>query len=112
MRFADVSFFELHPAFDEESFVQRQKEIKNSDYDQLVSAVKRVNAMIMEDPSLEGGCAIGHSYLCLQSEDVDLETLQSIVQYELIPLIKEYWFDNKTNFEAARTILRKAVSLE
>ncbi|MPL90318.1 hypothetical protein SDC9_36366 [bioreactor metagenome] len=106
------SFFELHPAFDEGSFVKRQEEIKNPDYDNLVDAVKKVNEMIMEDPSLEGGCAIGHSYLCLQSKDVALETLQSIVKYELIPLIKEYWFDNKTNFEAGSTILRKAVSLE
>jgi len=106
------SFFELHPAFDEESFVKQQKEINDPDYDLLVSAVKRVNEMILEDPSLEGGCAIGHSYLCLQPEDVNLETLQSIVQYELIPLIKEYWFDNKINFEKASTILRKAVSPE
>ncbi len=44
--------------------------------------------MIMVDPSLEEGCAIGHSYLCLQPDAVNLETLQSTVKYELIPLIK------------------------
>ena len=106
------SFFELHPAFDEESFVKRQKEINDTDYDKLVSAVKQVNKMIMDDSSLGMGCVIGHSYLCLKSEDVNTETLQSIVEYEILPLLKEYWFDNKTNFEAGSTLLRKAVSLE
>lgn len=106
------SFFELHPAFDEASFMKRQKEIGDPNYDKLVSALKQVNEMIMGDPSLGDGCVIGHSYLCLKSEDVNLETLQSIVEYELIPLIKEYWFDNKTNFEAGSTVLHKAVSLE
>ena len=66
----------------------------------------------MGDSSLGAGCVIGHSYLCLKSEDVNLETLRSIVEYELIPLLKEYWFDNKTNFDAESTVLRKAVSLE
>lgn len=106
------SFFELHPAFDEESFVKRQKEIDDQDYNKLVSAVKQVNKMIMDDSSLGGGCVIGHSYLCLTSEDVNLETLQSIVEYEILPLLKEYWFDNKTNFDAGSTVLRNAVSLE
>ena len=106
------SFFELHPAFDEESFVKRQKEIDDQDYNKLVSAVKQVNKMIMDDSSLGVGCVIGHSYLCLKSEDVNTETLQSIVEYEILPLLKEYWFDNKTNFEAGNTLLRKAVSLQ
>lgn len=106
------SFFELQPAFDEESFVKRQKEISNSDYDKLVSAVIEVNMMIQNDSSLGRGCVIGHSYLCLNPDEVTRETLQSIVEYELIPLLKEYWFDNKTNFETESTILRKAVSLE
>jgi 5-methylcytosine-specific restriction protein B len=106
------SFFELHPAFDEASFMKRQKEIGDPNYDKLVSALKQVNEMIMGDPSLGEGCVIGHSYLCLKSEDVNLETLRSIVEHELIPLIKEYWFDNKTNFEAGSTVLHKAVSLE
>ncbi len=106
------SFFELHPTFDEESFVKRQKEIDDQDYNKLVSAVKQVNKMIMDDSSLGGGCVIGHSYLCLKSEDVNLETLQSIVEYEILPLLKEYWFDNKTNFDAGSTVLRNAVSLE
>ena len=106
------SFFELHPAFDEESFVKRQNEINDPYYNKLVSAVKQVNKMIMDDSSLGVGCVIGHSYLCLKSEDVNLETLQSIVEYEILPLLKEYWFDNKTNFDAGSTLLRNAVSLE
>ena len=32
----------------------------------------------------------------LTSDTVNVQTLSSIVEYELIPLLKEYWFDEPT----------------
>ena len=39
------------------------------------------------------GFQIGHSYFC-NLENVDDLTISSIIEFEIIPLIEEYWFDN------------------
>lgn len=45
------------------------------------------------------GFKIGHSYLWnIKSENVT-EKLTYIVEYELIPLLKEYWFDEQDNID-------------
>lgn len=81
-------------------------------YDKLIKGIKEVNEMILKDPSLGEGCALGHSYLCLKKEEISPENLREIVEYELIPLLKEYWFDNTTNFEKGCDLLRDATSSE
>ena len=46
------------------------------------------------DESLGEGFCIGHSYFCnLQPDTIDDSWLYGVVEYELIPLLKEYWFD-------------------
>jgi len=92
------SFFEFEPAFDSEGFERLKKLHENEDYNKLISEVKSINEMILDDPSLGDGCAIGHSFLCPDGK-IDEEWLRSVIEYDLIPLIKEYWFDNKTNFD-------------
>jgi 5-methylcytosine-specific restriction protein B len=42
----------------------------------------------------EGFC-IGHSYFCNLTEATDA-ALRSIVDYELSPLLREYWYDDRT----------------
>lgn len=106
------SFIELKPAFNEESFITCQTRFKNPMYDKLIKGIKEVNEMILKDPSLGEGCALGHSYLCLKKEEISPENLREIVEYELIPLLKEYWFDNTTNFEKGCDLLRDATSSE
>ena len=39
------------------------------------------------------GFQIGHSYFC-NLENADDLTISSIIEFEIIPLIEEYWFDN------------------
>ena len=52
-----------------------------------------LNAYITDDESLGEGFRIGHSFFCnLNEKDVE-EQLNYIIEYEIIPLIKEYWFD-------------------
>jgi len=92
------SFFEFEPAFDSDGFGDLKEFHKNEYYDKLIAEVKSINEMILDDPSLGDGCAIGHSFLCPEGE-IDEEWLRSVIEYDLIPLIKEYWFDNKTNFD-------------
>lgn len=42
---------------------------------------------------------IGHSYFCnLQFYIVDINLkLKQIIKYSIIPLIKEYWYDDESN---------------
>ena len=47
--------------------------------------------MICNDDTLGEGFEIGHSYFCNFKNNEN--ELSNIIEYELIPLLKEYWFD-------------------
>ena len=54
----------------------------------------KLNEAIASDESLGDGFCIGHSYFCRVSpDDVTDEKLSEIVDYELVPMLREYWFD-------------------
>lgn len=87
------SFYEMNPSFTQDRFQTYQKKLDNKKFNNLIECVKQLNAEIMEDESLGEGFYIGHSYFCnLDKNDVD-NILTEIVSFELIPLLKEYWFD-------------------
>ena len=88
------AFFEMKPAFDQEKFIEYRLGLDNSKFNSLIDCVKRLNERIKEDSSLGEGFCIGHSYFCDLKEVTD-ESLSNIVEYELIPLLKEYWFDDQ-----------------
>ena len=70
--------------------------------------VKQVKREIEEDESLGEGFKIGHSYLSNLEPDDDIdEKLRCIVEYELIPLLKEYWFDEPLKIKEGSNILRR-----
>ena len=87
------SFYEMNPSFTQDRFQTYQKKLDNKKFNNLIECVKQLNAEIMGDESLGEGFYIGHSYFCnLDKNDVD-NILAEIVSFELIPLLKEYWFD-------------------
>lgn len=90
------SFFTVKPAFDNILFEQMVAEKENDRLNRLVSHVKMLNQDISSDESLGEGFEVGHSYFCSNDDDnvTDL-WLKTVVEYELIPLISEYWFDDK-----------------
>ena len=88
------SFIDLEPGFDTEGFRKYQEEIGDARFDRLIDRVIRLNEAIREDPSLGEGFCIGHGYFGgLLNWNGDGRTLERIVKYELIPLLKEYWPD-------------------
>ena len=88
------AFVELHPAFDSDGFRHYCAGLGNPRFEALVSEVVSLNKVIAEDESLGDGFCIGHSYFCnMKPENCTDATLASIVEYELIPMLKEYWFD-------------------
>ena len=87
------AFFDLKPGFSSTGFRNYQDEIHNSHFDQVINVMEYLNAYITDDESLGEGFRIGHSFFCnLNEKDVE-EQLNYIIEYEIIPLIKEYWFD-------------------
>jgi 5-methylcytosine-specific restriction protein B len=57
-----------------------------------VAAVHALNETITADPNLGEGFCIGHSYLC--GLDGTPQSLRRLIQTELGPLLREYWFDD------------------
>lgn len=90
------SFFNIKPAFDSEGFKDYQRSLENKQFDELIDVVTSLNQDIMKDDSLGDGFCIGHSYFCGQKKETCAEEwLSEIIEYDLIPTINEYWFDNK-----------------
>lgn len=66
--------------------------------------VKSLNTQISKDASLGSGFCIGHSYFCGQ-KDVGEEWLHAVVDYDILPMLEEYWFDDPDQVESWRTRL-------
>lgn len=60
--------------------------------------VKELNRQIATDDSLGQGFKIGHSYLCT-GEVVTDEWLKEVVNYDILPMLQEYWFDNRAEVD-------------
>lgn len=89
------SFYDMEPGFDSEGFVRYQKNLSNDTLDRLIAQVKNLNNEIALDKSLGKGFCIGHSYFCGQTkEGCTEEWLRSIVDYDILPMLREYWFDD------------------
>ncbi len=88
------AFFDLKPAFASEGFREYRASLDSSKLDALVRVIERLNETISGDESLGDGFCIGHSYFCgMEPGDVIDAKLSAIVEYELVPMLKEYWFD-------------------
>ena len=84
------SFFDMEPGFDSDGFVQYQKNLNNDTLNELILKVKDLNNEI--NKSLGAGFCIGHSYFC--GKDVCTEEwLHEVVNYDILPMLREYWFD-------------------
>ena len=99
------SFFEIEPGFDSESFIHYQNSLNNDTLNELVNKVKDLNREISNDKSLGKGFCIGHSYFC-SMEVCTEEWLHSIVDYDIIPMLREYWFDDSEKLQHWENILQ------
>lgn len=104
------AFFEIKPGFTTDGFREYRMSLENEKFDKLIACVESLNNVISNDESLGDGFCIGHSYFCNLSPDtIDDQVLSGIVEYELIPLLKEYWFDEPTKVKDWSSNLRSAI---
>ncbi len=104
------AFFEIKPAFTTDGFREYRMSLENEKFDKLIACVESLNNVISNDESLGDGFCIGHSYFCnLLPDTINDQVLSGIVEYELIPLLKEYWFDEPTKVKDWSSNLRSAI---
>lgn len=100
------SFVEMEPAI--EKLIKMHGVDPASKLGKLLDEVKNLNEDIKDDPSLGSGFRIGHSYFC-DSEAVTDTNLPNIVEYEIVPMLEEYWFDNPIKATDWSERLRSAI---
>lgn len=104
------AFYELRPGFSTDGFRKYQKDLNNEKFNNLINCVKKLNEEIINDESLGKGFLIGHSYFCnLKSTTIEDKILNGIIEYELIPLLNEYWFDEPRKVEEWTNNLRRTI---
>ena len=105
------AFFDIRPGFDSDGFGAYADNLDSRQFDALIATVKALNAEIAEDETLGEGFCIGHSYFCnIPNGKADSARLSTIVNYELVPLLREYWYDEPGKVKEWTQRLRAAVS--
>ena len=99
------SFYEVEPAFDKDAFKNHLSSYIH-DATVVTKVVERfieLNKKIADEESsgLGKGFCIGHSYFCVKptAQQTADEWYNSIVKYEIVPLLEEYWWDDKRKAE-------------
>ena len=104
------AFFDLKPGFDSDGFIAYRDGLDNDKLNELLACVVRLNEVIATDETLGDGFCIGHSYFCgMKAEDVTHAKLSAIVEYELIPMLREYWFDEPSKVREWSDALRRSI---
>lgn len=99
------SFFEMTPGFKTEGFKNYLDTLSNEQLNRIIDGIQTLNDVISKDDSLGNGFCIGHSYFCNQSE-FSLDWLKNVIEYDIEPMLKEYWFDDIQKYESHINILR------
>lgn len=102
-------FVDMKPAFESDNFKQHIKKVNFEPFNSLIESIKILNEEIIDDDSLGEGFCIGHSYFCNESKCNNKEGLQEIIEFEILPTLKEYWFDDKQTYEKWKSTLINAI---
>lgn len=107
------SFFNVEPAFDKPVFKEHMRKYIHDGLivNKVIDRLKELNAKIADENNsgLGKGFCIGHSYFCVKPVEGQSESdwYNSIIQYEICPLLDEYWWDDKTKAEECKKELLK-----
>ncbi|MGZ7132986.1 MAG: AAA family ATPase [Halobacteriota archaeon] len=93
------SFFDMAPRFDSKKFrLDLEKNaLSTSLIEQIIKRMNDLNQEISDDQAnLGSGFCVGHSFFCTKREPQSSESewYRQIIESEIAPLLKEYWFDN------------------
>lgn len=91
------AFINIMPAFNDKfrNYLMSRKVPKDLT-DLIIDRLTDLNKTIKKDDNLKEWFGIGHSYFCNVPDNPSKDWYQSIINSEIGPLIKEYWFDNES----------------
>lgn len=98
------AFERLRPLFGEASFF---KFLEGSGTDaglvrSLSGRLAELNTEISDDANLGFGFCVGHSYFCRRNALLTTEDYFDTVRNEIVPLLEEYWIDDRDRIEKWR----------
>ena len=88
------AFITVEPAFKSDGFRQLMLDSNNIKFNKFAKKITELNKAICEDELLGPGFQIGHSYFLDDEITLNKDSYNSIIKYEIAPLLREYWFDN------------------
>jgi 5-methylcytosine-specific restriction protein B len=103
-------FIDLKPQFESQRYKEYliKYKINKVLIDRIVSRMNYLNGQIAEDSDLGIGYQIGHSFFTPNKADkYDENWYSQIIDYEVEPLIREYWFDSIDKVSSALDALKK-----
>ena len=92
------SFIDMLPGFNSDGFKEYKTTLNNELFNRAIDVVTMLNDVIAKDDSLGEGFCIGHSYFCNQKSFSE-DWLRNVIEYDIIPMLREYWFDNNARFD-------------
>lgn len=102
------SFYEMKPAFDSAGFkaiVPDPNTVKPEKYEAFIKQVNALNDVLTKE--FGSGFCIGHSYFC--KENLTKLQLENIIDFEIYPMLQEYWFDDTTTPNRKYDIWKEAL---
>ncbi len=103
------AFYHVGPAFSRsefEKYLLEENELEKSQIDEICSKFTNLNELIKGD--LGKGFEIGHSYFVDSIDKKNYkESYESIISYEIKPLLEEYWFDDEDKVREYEELLLK-----
>jgi 5-methylcytosine-specific restriction protein B len=97
------SFVDLHPHFGAKfRAALEQQELPQDLIDHITTQLPALNQQISEDPMLGPGYAIGHSYFLTEESISDpYAWYETLIEWEIAPLLREYWYEDELRAEQA-----------
>ncbi len=99
------AFYHVEPAFETDKFARYLKKmgISESFSMQIIERLKELNSYIADETksNLGKGFCIGHSYFCSPPNENQSESewYHCILEFEIMDLLQEYWWDEKQKAE-------------
>jgi 5-methylcytosine-specific restriction protein B len=107
------AFITLRPQYSSPSFREwlLDRQMKAELVELVSTRMVALNQEIAEDPLLGENYQVGHSFFCPKGEDfsgLGRGWYEGVVRTEIVPLLREYWFDNaKRVVQAQEGLLAK-----
>ena len=99
------SFFEMTPSLKPIGFKAYQQQLASETIDELIALIEELNDDSLRTNLSWHRFSIGHSYFCgVNPDEASDMWAREIVDYDILPMLREYWFDCDERSSNGRTL--------